>query len=143
MSATTLIHPDKVRAYTATEYRIRYMDTDIVLTIGKRSKALAELFALYEADCGAFLTAFNPYGTRQPDSLNETAHEALLHRLEKLGADIIDGWGGEPGSDWPLEKSCFALGLRLDNAAAIGRDFNQDAIVWIGPDAIPQLILLR
>ena len=38
MSETTLIHPDKGRAYTTTEYRLRYMSTDIALTISKRSE---------------------------------------------------------------------------------------------------------
>ena len=31
----------------------------------------------------------------------------------------------------------------LDDARSIGRHFNQDAIVWVGADATPQLILLR
>ena len=36
-----------------------------------------------------------------------------------------------------------ALGLALEPAKTIGTHFNQDAIVWVGPDAVPQLILLR
>ena len=143
MSVMTLIHPDKVRAYMATDYRLGHLQTDIVLNIGKFSVPLAELFVESEVDCGAFLTAFNPFGTQQPDVLNEVAHEALVRRLTTEGVSIIEGFGGEPASAWPLEKSCFALGLGLEDARSIGVDFNQDAIVWIGPDAIPQLILLR
>ena len=143
MSATTLIHPDKVRAYLATDYRLGHTDSDFVLTIGERSVPLAGLFAQCEADCGAFLTAFNPWGSQQPDSFNEIAHGKLVRHLQKLGVDIIEGSGSDSGGDWPIEKSCFGLGLRLDDARSIGRHFNQDAIVWVGADATPQLILLR
>ena len=143
MSVTTLIHPDKVRAYMATDYRLGHLQTDIVLNIGKFSVRLAELFVKSEVDCGAFLTAFNPFGTQQPDVLNEVAHKALVRRLQAAGVSIIEGSGSEPDSAWPLEKSCFALGLGPEDARSIGVDFNQDAIVWIGSDATPQLILLR
>ena len=44
---------------------------------------------------------------------------------------------------WPAERSHFALGLGLEAARAIGTDLDQDAIVWVGADAIAQLILLR
>ena len=55
MFETTLIHPDKVRAYLATDYRIGHTSKDIVLTIGQRSERLAALFATNGVDCGAFL----------------------------------------------------------------------------------------
>jgi hypothetical protein len=43
MSETTQIHPDKVRAYLATDYRLGHTSQDIVLNIGKRSERLAAL----------------------------------------------------------------------------------------------------
>jgi hypothetical protein len=55
----------------------------------------------------------------------------------------IEGSGSEEGTDWPSEKSYFALGLALEPSRAIGTHFDQDAIVWVGLDAVPQLILLR
>ena len=45
MTETTQIHPDKVRAYLATNYRLGHTSQNIVLTIGKRSEGLAALFA--------------------------------------------------------------------------------------------------
>ncbi len=35
------------------------------------------------------------------------------------------------------------LGLPLEEARALGNEFEQNAIVWSGPDAVPKLILLR
>lgn len=143
MSETTLIQPDKLRAYHATDYRVQDKGRDIVLNVGVRSDRLAALFAAGGADCGAFLTAYNPRGTRQPDSANEEAHDRLRIRLSQLGADPVEGVGSEAGSDWPPERSWFAAGLGLDAAKDIGTEFDQDAIVWVGPDAVPRLILLR
>ena len=143
MTAATQIHPDKVRAYLATDYRIGHTSQDIVLTIGQRSERLAALFDANGVDCGAFLTAYNPQGTVQTDAANDRAHADLAGKLQALGLQAIEGSGSEEGTDWPSEKSFFALGLALDPAKEIGIHFEQDAIVWVGADAIPQLILLR
>ena len=143
MSETTLIHPDKVRAYLATDYRLGHGDADIVLKVGVHSQGLAGLFEARGIDCGAFLTAYNPRGQRQSDDANDRAHAALAKSLADLGLESIEGSGSEKGSDWPAERSYFALGLDLEPAKAIGLQFDQDAIVWAGPDAVPQLVLLR
>lgn len=143
MTDTSQIHPDKIRAYLTTAYRIGHTDRDIILTIGKRSERLASLFESSGVDCGAFITAYNPRGTKQSDAANNEAHTALADQLAKLGVKSIEGSGGEKGSDWPTERSYFAFGLALETAKAIGVHFEQDAIVWVGADAVPQLILLR
>ena len=143
MAETTQIHPDKVRAYLATDYRLGHTAQDIVLTIGQRSERLAALFAAKGVNCGAFITAYNPRGALQPDAANQLAHAQLATQLAQLGHEVIAGSGSEEGTEWPAEKSYFALGLALETAKTIGIHFNQDAIVWVGPDAVPQLMLLR
>jgi hypothetical protein len=143
MAETTQIHPDKVRAFLATDYRLGHTDQDIVLTIGKHSERLTALFADSGVICGAFLTAYNPRSTVQSDKANDQAHAQLAFKLQELGVRAIEGSGSEEGTEWPAEKSYFALGLALEHAKAIGNHFDQDAIVWVGPDAFPQLILLR
>ena len=143
MLDATQIHQDKIRAFMATDYRLGHTDQDIVLNIGKHSEPLAALFASSVVGCGAFLTAFNPRGTIQSDHANELAHAQLAQRLHALGLQSIEGSGSEADTDWPAERSYFALGLQLEPAKEIGRHFDQDAIVWVGSDATPQLILLR
>jgi len=134
---------EKIRAYRATDYRIGHTDQDIVLAVGLRSCRLAELFTAKGVNCGAFLTAYNPQGTMQSDAANTQGHADLAAKIQALGLQAIEGLGSEEGTDWPSEKSYFALGLALEPAKAIGTHFNQDAVVWVGPDAVPQLILLR
>ncbi len=143
MSETTLIHPDKVRAYLATDYRMGHAEADTVLRVGAQSRGLAALFAAQGVGCGAFVTAYNPRGQLQSDGANNRAHIRLAERLADLGLAAIEGSGSEKGSDWPAERSYFAFGLALETAKAIGLEFDQDAIVWAGPDAVPRLVLLR
>jgi hypothetical protein len=143
MSETTQINPEKVRAYLATDYRVGHTDKDIILNIGKRSERLAVLFASRGVDCGAFITAYNPRGTIQTDEANNKAHAKLLVEIERFGLTSIEGSGSEEGTNWPAEYSYFALGLALDPAKVIGNQFDQDAIVWVGSDCVPQLIILR
>jgi hypothetical protein len=140
---SSFINIDKIRAYQATDYRFGLDNNEIVINIGKRSSRLASLFDHYLVDCGAFITAYNPLGTIQPDHANEQAHTDLLQHLQALNLSCIEGAGSDASSNWPAERSYFALGLTLEPAKEIGRHFNQDAIVWVGADVTPQLILLR
>lgn len=141
--STSLIYPEKVRAYLATQYRLGHTDNDIVLTVGEYSDRLATLFDSASVECGAFLTAYNPQGRQQTDDANDVAHANLAAMLLQIGMQVIEGSGSEEGTDWPVERSYFALGLGFEDAASIGRKFDQDAIVWVGRDAVPKLILLR
>jgi hypothetical protein len=142
MSAS-LIAPEKIRAYLATDYRLGHTDQDIVLRIGEPSERLAALFIAHGVDCGAFLTAYNPLGTQQPDEANDRAHAELAAQIAALRLEAIEGSGSEEGSEWPSERSYFALGMDLGTAKRIGQLFDQDAIVWVGADAVAELVLLR
>jgi hypothetical protein len=139
----TQIEPEKIRAYLATSYRLRDGETDIVLEIGRRSDEVAALLQSRGVSCGAFITAYNPRGTIQSQSANDRAHADLATAITKRGLQAIEGSGSEDGSAWPPEPSYFVPGLDLEAGRNLGTQFAQDAIVWVGGDAVPQLILLR
>ena len=134
---------EKIKAYRATDYRLGHADKDIVLSVGLRSCQLAQLFKNKGVNCGAFLAAYNPRGTQQTDSQNELAHAKLAAKLKIHNVEAIEGSGSEEGTDWPSEKSYFALGLKRDDSIEIGNHFYQDSIVWVCENAVPELILLR
>jgi hypothetical protein len=139
----TQIAADKVRAYRASDYRIGYTDQAIVLSPGLRSAQMAQLFVSHGVNCGAFITAFNPQGAQRSTAENEQAHQRLLTYIESQGLKCLEGEGSEAVTDWLAEKSCFALGLGRSEAMKIGRFYGQDAIVWVGENAVPELVLLR
>ena len=140
---SSIVPSEKLTAYLATNYCLGYNPEEVVLNIGKHSTSLAELFTEHRVACGAFITAYNPEGTQQSDEANVQEHAALLQRVVELGHSFIEGVGAGTTGQWPLERSVFAYGMDKTSACAVGRQFRQDAIVWVGADAVPQLVLLR
>jgi hypothetical protein len=140
---TTQIPPATVQAYLETEYRV-LADAPFTLRIDARSAALAALYETTGASCSAFITAWNPFSEPASDPLaNDEAQRALRTTVAQRGLSIIDGIGQHPSGEWPGEASLLVLGLEQETAQELGRQFRQNAVVWCGADAIPQLILLR
>ena len=50
---------------------------------------------------------------------------------------------GDPTEAWEPELSYLTFGISAEYARRLGSLFRQDAVVWAGEDAIPQLLLLR
>lgn len=137
------IPAEKITAYLATDYRFGHGLDRITLRIDTRSEALKRLYASSGCACGAFLTAYNPLGQAQSPEANEAAHARLVAELNALAIEVIEGAGVDPTGTWPEEKSVFALGVELEAARTLGIRYHQDAIVWVGEDAIPILVVLR
>ena len=135
-----------IAAYRSANYRVASSCEPFVLRIDQHSEPLARLFAASGHHCAAFVTACNPLGTLQTFEANRAASARLAGRLGQLargGGRVFAGAGCDLAGTWPEEKSFLVLGLDLDAARALGREFSQNAIVWAGNDAIPRLVLLR
>ena len=135
-----------IAAYRSANYRVESSCETFVLRIDQYSEPLARLFAASGRHCAAFVTAFNPLGTLQTFEANQAASARLAGRLGQLARGegrVFAGAGSDLSGTWPEEKSFLVLGLDLDAARALGREFNQNAIVWAGNDAIPRLVLLH
>ena len=138
----SIIDPGTLRAYKETEYRVHDPD-GFTLRIGERSVALAALHLSHKVNCSAFVTACNPLGECLAVEANTQLHEALRHALSKGGLAFKEGVGQHPSNEWPGETSFLILDLPLDDAKAVGEGWDQNAVLWSGEDAVPQLILLR
>lgn len=139
----TEIPLEKIRAYEATDYRAGGGADALVLRIGQHSPKLGLRYKDTGADCALFITAFNPFGQKQDDAANEAAHARLGEQLRAASDHVIEGDGADPAGNWPPERSYLAIGIDADTARELGRHFQQDAVVWIGKDAVPKLLLLR
>jgi Protein of unknown function (DUF3293) len=137
------IPTDKIKAYRDTQYRVAGDGDPFTLMIDTRSEALSTLYSTTGQTCGVFITAFNPFGQAQSDEANETTHGRLGNYLRALTPHVIEGSGADPTGAWPEEKSFLALGINLVTARPLGLRFRQDAVAWVGEDAIPRLIVLR
>jgi hypothetical protein len=142
LKPNSAIDPDTLRAYEETHYRV-LGETPATLRIGVPSPALAALHRACGVDCSAFVTAANPFSILTDADANAHRQAALADELRREGLRFIEGIGEHPSGQWPGEPSFLILGLPLDAAKQLGARHAQNAIVWCGANAVPQLILLR
>lgn len=138
----TVIDKDTIKAYHETHYRVEG-DVCMTLLVGMQNASLAALHEAAHVESSAFITACNPFSQACDDETNARYQEALACELTGLGVRFIDGIGQHPSGEWPGEPSFLALGLSLEAAKKLGSQYEQNAIIWIGADAVPQLVLLR
>ena len=140
--SVTCLPETLISAYRKTRYRV-FTSPDLELAVGQRSNALADLYRTHAVNSAAFLTAWNPEGNMQNETANREAFARLQERVASYSVTVIAGFGEDPDGAWAGEESLLALGLGRETACEIGAEFRQNAIVWAGADAVPELILLR
>lgn len=138
----TNILSDLIEAYRATHFKV-LEPRPITLRVDHHSAELAELFKEMGVSCAGYLTAWNPYSAATSAADNEAAQLSLIRSLSLEGYPTLKALGVDPAGKWPGEESVFVPGLDLERAKSLGDEFGQNAIVWAGPDAVPQLVLLR
>ncbi|WP_310387910.1 DUF3293 domain-containing protein [Roseateles sp.] len=141
----SIIGSGLVQAYRETEYRV-HGDEAFTLKVGQASPALAAAHKRYGVDCSAYITAWNPLGEDHEIAVNTQRNAELAAELAQLSlASIegIEGIGQHPTSQQPGEASFLIFGMTLEEVQALGESWEQNAIVWTGANAVPQLIMLR
>lgn len=138
----SVVPPETVQAYRETDFRVE-IDPLLVLRVEELNPGLAELCKSFGAETCVFITACNPNGVLLSDGENLKLQEQLLRELGVRSLNYLPGEGKHPTGEWPGEPSFLVFGLSLEAAATLGRRFHQNAVVWCGLDAVPQLILLR
>ena len=142
MSAPSNIHPQMIQAYLETEYRV-LGGSPLTLRPDYFSPELAMLHQALAVDCSAFITAYNACSRPTEAAVNRQQQVRLAGVLAARGLLTIDAQGVHPAGRWPGEPSLLVPGMSLEDARRVGAQFEQNAIVWSGADAIPRLILLR
>lgn len=142
MSRTSL-DPTLVQAYRRTRYSAAPDGEAIVLRVDVPSPVMAAAIAAAGAPGAAFITAENPYSTQSAAHDNAASQALLKSELAALGATVFEGVGQGDDPTWPGEASYLAVGISRDQACLLGRKYQQNAIVWIGANGTPELVLLR
>jgi hypothetical protein len=142
MMSGSSIHPGLISAYRETHYRV-FTTPAFRLQIDVPSAELAALHREHGVNCSAFVTAWNPFSRSHDDASNSARQDELRDGLRRQGREFVEGVGVHPSGGWPGEPSLLVLGLTLQDAEALGKRLEQNAIVWCDADARPRLILLR
>ena len=130
-----------ITTYLKTDYWV-FGVHPFVLRIKQASEPLVKLYQQHRTDCAAFITACNPFSSKLDDAANASRQAELVKELTQRSLNFIEGEGRHPSDDW-TEPSFLVLGLSLDEAKDLGVRFEQNALVWCGADATPELVLLR
>ncbi|MFC3835440.1 MULTISPECIES: DUF3293 domain-containing protein [Deinococcus] len=72
----------------------------------------------------AIVTAWNPGGQRHPDAVNRRAACQLRRAWTGEAVPVVNG-----AAPW-AEEALLLPGARLRDAAALGRQFGQAAVLW-------------
>lgn len=136
------VPPELVSVYLNTDFRV-LEPREFTLRIGVASKELNAVYMDLGVSSAAFLTAWNPLSQARSREANDNAQAALIRELALEGYVTWQGLGIDPSSSWPGEESVFVPGIDLEWARTTGVEFKQNAIVWAGSGAVPELVLLR
>lgn len=139
-SGSTELADGLINAYLNTHYEV-VSEPPFILKVGEYS---ADLKTFSEVTKGfLYITACNPLGTELEPQENDERMWYLSERLQKLGKNLIYGFGKDPAGEWPGEHSLLAFDVNFDEACMLGRTFEQNAVVWVNMSLVPRLVLLR
>jgi hypothetical protein len=116
-------------AYRRTTYVAHTGHGEIRINPGRRSAALDRLLIEHRSREWAYLTAYNPASCRLPEEENARRQRELVDAVRDRGLAFLDGEGTGEDTGWPPEPSVLILGIGLEDARALGRQFGQLAIV--------------
>ena len=142
MFSASAIDPSTIHSYVETEYRV-FGVSPFILKVGQVSLELSAAHKLREVNCSAFLTACNPLSQEFDDLANASRQAEFAHELKAQGLTFERGIGIHPSNNWPGEDSFLVFGLSLEDAKRNAARLEQNAFIWNGADAVPQLILMR
>jgi hypothetical protein len=130
-----------ISAYQATTYWVARGSNEFGLRVGIPSSELEEIFKHCGVRTAAFITAYNPFSRPTSLEANERAQASLRRELHAVSELVLNG-RGEGAGDWSPEPSFLAIGLKREQAEVLGQRYDQHAIVWIGDDSVPKLVVL-
>ncbi|NTV70496.1 MAG: DUF3293 domain-containing protein [Azonexaceae bacterium] len=130
-------------AYKATTYRVFLPGGSCELRIGQPSETLRCWLETAGSGEFALITAYNPGGQQVDEAIN-------AERQSQLECELLEGnyepYAAQHEPDvegWPTEESCFVPDISREDACALAADFGQNAVVFGGVDAVPQLVWLE
>ena len=137
-----MITSSLLESYKSADYHV-YTTPSFILKIGMHSTELEIIYKKSNTHTAAFVTAFNPFSQELSNQDNKVRNNKLEKLIQSHHFDYIHGEGKCGDGEWDGEESFLIFGINKNQASEIGKEFEQNAIVWCDKDAIPQLLLLK
>ena len=120
-----------------------FSSTLITKNIRKFSNELSKLMKDLNFFSASFITAFNPYSQNLELQDNRSRNKVLELKIQAMQFHYLKGDGRCMDSKKVGEESFLVFGTSKMEAARLGEEFEQNAIVFCERDAIPDLLLLK
>ncbi len=131
--------PEKtLTAYLRTQYRVELPGGSAILKIAQPNAALLAAMHEWEFAEAFLMTAHNPYSRPTAAAENVRRQNALLATLQARAARCWYGTTQAPDA-WPTEPLVMVAGVEIGIGIDLARQFEQNAIVAVGPTAVSQL----
>ena len=134
-------YDELMAAYRRTLFRVFDPAGEFILRVEVHSLELEACHQRHGVRCSLFITAWNPGSDPKTDAVNHAAQARLEAEVRAAGYAMLPGRGDDPDSDW-REDSLLVLGIDEAAARALGRTYDQLAVVFTGEDCIPRLLVL-
>lgn len=121
---------DLHQAYRDAVYEVYHNRKTILLFIDRLNPKLDSILEKYHGNTWALITAHNPYSQCLPPVENEQRQLKLVEIVRANNLIFLDGVGKDQNNLWTPEPSIFIVNIELEQAIAIGQEFQQNAIVW-------------
>lgn len=126
-------------AYRATRFVVTCEGDEIVLRVDQPNPALDALLAARGVTQGAIITAWNPRSQWSPPAENEARGRELAATVAKRGLASLPSIARGDEARW-TEPGLLVLGIAPEDAAALGRDVEQNAVVTVTRGEPPRLV---
>jgi hypothetical protein len=128
-----------IEAYKNTKYIV--FEPNLIIEIGKLNQEIEDIIINHNSNSWAFITAYNPFSRILTNDENRLRHD----ELKELTKDYItfEGHGVGENPTWEPELSLLIIGISKDDASKIGKEFEQNAIVYGLINETPQLLILN
>ena len=131
-----------VESYKSACFRILIED-GFILRLEEINQQLVRLFAINQVKSAAFITACNPFSQPTTDEENSAAQAKIEAEIKSFNLNFYPGQGEDLTGHWAAEPSALIMDISLEQATLLGVKYQQNAIVWIGHNAKPHLLVLR
>ncbi len=128
-----------LQAYQHTDYHVDV--PPLPLRIGRRHPELDTWLTGIDQRTWVFVTAWNPHSQPLPVAENERRQAELLRWVEQRDLPYSTGRSIADSGDWPPEESLLIAGLSRPEAKALGRRFEQNAVVYGEVGGVAELVI--
>lgn len=128
-------------AYEKAVYCV-FASPGVEFRVGAPSDVLDAMMAMSRVRCAAFVSSATARGAASPENERRLAEFLLRAQTAGMAYRIYQGEGRDPAGEWPAEPSVLIMGIPREEAEALGRKLEQNAIVWIEKGKAPELVAL-